>query len=115
LGAETAERAGFPAVSNCMACHQVIRKERPAIRRLAALPRDARAFPSAETPAFSDFVIFSHAKHAAAAVACESCHGPVLKMTSLPAEAPRTMKACVDCHTGRKATLVCNACHELNQ
>ncbi len=114
-GAKKAERAGFPAVSNCMVCHQVILKERPAIRRLAGLPRDAKAFPSTKRPALPDFVFFSHARHAAAEVACEGCHGAVLEMDSVPLEAPRTMKACVECHTGRKATLVCNACHELNQ
>ena len=114
-GATKAERAGFPPVSNCMVCHQVILKERPAIRRLAGLPRDGKAFASAKRATLPDFVFFSHSRHAAAEVACESCHGRVLDMDSIPPEAPRTMKACVGCHTGRKATLVCNACHELNQ
>jgi hypothetical protein len=33
----------------------------------------------------------------------------------LEAEVEHTMKACMDCHRERKATLTCAACHELGQ
>ena len=58
-------RAGFPRVSGCMLCHEEIAKEKPAIRRLAALAADATPFERSEP--LADFVIFSHARHMAAA------------------------------------------------
>jgi hypothetical protein len=113
--AGTAERAGFPAAAKCMLCHVEIRKSSPAIQALAALPRDAKPFPAERIYRLADFVFFSHARHRAARLDCSQCHGPVMQREKLTREFPLTMKACVDCHRAREATLVCNACHELNQ
>jgi hypothetical protein len=61
----------------------------------------------------ADFVIFPHMRHAK--TGCASCHGAVDERDALKVEVKPTMKACVDCHRAEKATLVCNACHELGQ
>ena len=111
----SAERAGFPAAAKCMLCHREILKESAAIQALAALPKDAKPFPQVRVYRLADFVVFSHAKHNAARIDCSHCHGQVMKRETLIREFPLTMKACVDCHKFRKATISCNACHELNQ
>jgi hypothetical protein len=110
--AATGERAGFPTVSKCIACHREVKKLSPLIRRLAALPGDSKPFPAVRVHKLADFVFFSHARHLVAKIACQNCHGAVMQGVQ---EAPTTMKACADCHKANRASMVCNACHELNQ
>jgi hypothetical protein len=97
-----------------MVCHQAVLRSSPAIERLASLSADAKPFPSNPAHRLADFVFFSHERHGTAAIDCTTCHGVVIELDSLP-EAPRTMKACVDCHKKKNATVDCTACHELNQ
>lgn len=113
--ADSAERAGFPAASKCMACHVSIQAASPHIQRLAALPKDAAPFPTQRIYKLPDFVFFSHARHRAAKVPCDTCHGPVAERDVLTKEVPTTMKACVACHRSHNATVACTACHEVNQ
>ncbi len=113
--AGTAERAGFPNAAKCMQCHRTISKESAAIQALAALPKDAKPFPETRVYRVADFVFFNHAKHKAANIDCARCHGPVMERDTLVREVPLTMKACVDCHRTREASVRCNACHELSQ
>ncbi|MSV28542.1 MAG: hypothetical protein EXQ52_07335 [Bryobacterales bacterium] len=110
-----AERAGFPTASKCMLCHREIRKESASIQALASLPKDAKPFPAERVYRLADFVFFSHARHKEARIECAQCHGPVMEREKLRREFPLTMKTCVDCHRSREATVLCNACHELNQ
>jgi hypothetical protein len=98
-----------------MLCHREIRKESGAIQRLAALPKDAKPFPQSRIYKLPDFVVFSHARHKSAHIDCSQCHGPVEQRDILIRELPLKMKMCVDCHKSHDATVVCNACHELNQ
>ena len=100
-GAETAERAGFSAVTPCRVCHTGMAD---------------RTIPSQRLYEVRDFVIFSHARHVAAAkLDCAACHGAVYEQAVLTVARPTTMKACLDCHREHKATLSCTACHELGQ
>ena len=62
-----------------------------------------------------DFAFFSHAKHAAAKVTCETCHGDVWKQATIQPVLLMKMSACVDCHKTKQATIVCNKCHDLSQ
>jgi len=91
------DRAGFPVPAQCSSCHA------------------GRTFriPSRRVYLLADYVIFSHARHTRAD--CASCHGPVNDRDRLTAEVSYSMKACMDCHRTHKATLTCNACHELGQ
>lgn len=110
----TGERAGLPATGVCMSCHSIVKKDAPAIRRLAEyfVKNDAVAW--VRVYRLPDFVFFSHAKHAKAKVDCSDCHGPVHKRVVLTAEKPATkMSFCVDCHKSKKASIECNLCHEL--
>lgn len=112
-GALRAERAGLPKVAECLACHRTVLGDRPAIRRLAQQAPDAAPFDGAGRSRLADFVFFSHLRHAT--VDCGACHAGVSEHETGPVTAPLTMSACMDCHKERRATLVCNACHELGQ
>lgn len=96
--AEKQEIAGFPEVSACRVCHTSMLE---------------REIPSRRVYLLREFVFFSHAAHHAAKVACASCHGEVNGQDTLKVERPTTMAACVACHKQTRATLECNACHEL--
>jgi len=98
--AETEETATFPAIDQCRVCHTSLA---------------AREIPSQRVYRVRDFVIFSHARHATAKIGCASCHGEVDAQATLKLERPTTMAACVACHKEHKATVACNACHELGQ
>jgi len=98
-GAASADRAGFPETAQCRVCH----------------PDKEVTIPSRRVYQIADYVFFSHARHTAAKVDCQSCHGPVSSRESLTIEVAHTMKSCIACHKARGATLVCNSCHELGQ
>ena len=99
---EKEERAGFPAAEKCGTCH-------------VTFPLDAKPFPSARVYQVADFVFFSHARHRAAGVECRACHGTVWQRDVLRREYPTNMKACVECHKARRASVSCSICHELSQ
>ena len=98
MTAEKEEIANFPEVAKCRICHTTM---------------PDRDIPSRRVYLVRDFVFFSHATHSAAKVGCASCHGEVNNQDVLKIERPTTMAACVSCHKETKATLECNACHEL--
>jgi len=98
--ADKQERAGFPTLAECRSCH---------------VDMTGRSIPAVRVYRVADFVNFSHAAHLAGKAECRDCHGDVFKQDTLTIERPPTMVACVACHKERKATLVCNACHELGQ
>ena len=113
--AATAERAGLPAASHCMLCHENVKQDSPAIRKLAGYQKENKPVPWVRVYRVPDFVFFSHAMHLAAKVECAACHGPVEQRAVLVQEVPTTMKACVECHRTRGASIACNLCHELGQ
>jgi hypothetical protein len=98
-----------------MTCHRAVKKDSPEIQRLAALGNDAKPFPSHQVYTVADFVYFSHARHRKAGADCHNCHGAVSASDVITKEVPTTMKACVDCHKSRRASIACNVCHELGQ
>lgn len=113
--AKTGDQASYPEASVCMTCHQEIAKEKPDIRRLAALPKTERIEPERSVYVLADFAFFSHARHGAAKVKCQTCHGEVYTMDVVDQVLPMTMKACVNCHRTSHAPTKCNTCHELGQ
>jgi hypothetical protein len=76
---------------------------------------DARVTPAKPVYVLPDFVFFSHAKHAAAKIACNHCHGDVWRQPIIKPVLLMKMSACVDCHKSRQVTIVCTKCHELSQ
>ncbi len=63
----------------------------------------------------ADFVFFSHAKHRAANITCQKCHGNLWEQEEVKQVLPMTMKACITCHKTAHAKVGCTTCHELNQ
>lgn len=114
-GAKTGERAAYPAASGCMTCHVEVAKDRPAIRRLAALPPGQPIEPEHSVYSLAEFATFSHARHRAAKLDCARCHGNVATMEVVEQVLPMTMKACVGCHQESRATQKCKKCHALGQ
>jgi len=99
--ANKAANAGFPPAAVCQSCHP----DRPLPGR----------FPARRVYKVRDYVIFSHARHLEARIACTKCHGDVAAMAKVVEHYPVTMKACVDCHKQHKASLDCAVCHELGR
>lgn len=97
-GAKTGERAGVPDAAKCKTCHH-----EDTIGR----------FPTTQVYTVRDMVFFSHEKHAS--TDCAECHGKVYEQAPMKVFRATTMKACVECHKQKKATLTCSACHELGQ
>ena len=96
----TGDAARFPPAAACQVCHP---------------GREFPVFPTQRVYRLPDVIIFSHARHASAKVACGTCHGDVTRTARLKVEMATSMKACVDCHKKGGATTVCAACHELGQ
>ncbi len=98
-----------------MTCHEGIKKDSAAIRRLATYQGEGKSLPWARVYQIPDYVFFSHAKHVGAKVDCAACHGSVTRSDTLRREVRINMKFCMDCHRARSARNECNVCHELGQ
>ncbi len=94
-----------------MACHVAVKTDSPHIQQLAQFSAAGKPIPWNRIYRVPDFVWFSHASHVDdAAVACETCHGPVaeregscirrsrrrwqLAWTAMLATGPRTTATC---------------------
>ena len=98
-----------------MVCHQQIAKGKPDIQQLSALPKETTIDPARSVYMLADFVFFSHAKHRAANIACQKCHGSIWAQDVVTPVLAMTMKACLTCHKTTHAKVGCTTCHELNQ
>jgi hypothetical protein len=106
------ETMGIPEAPTCMACHHSIKKDSPAIQKLAAFARDSRPVPWVRVYQIPSYVEFSHIAHLDAGAICETCHGPVAERDHLAREADISMTGCMNCHRASKASLACTYCHE---
>ncbi len=110
---EAGEQLQIPGVAECMPCHQSIKTDSAAIRKLAELEKQSQPLSWTRLYQLPDFVHFSHQRHMNAKVECETCHGPVSDRDSLWQEKDISMGACVDCHKLRKASVSCDLCHDM--
>ena len=106
------EMMGIPAESKCMACHKTVRKESPAIQKLAGFAADGKPVPWVRVYQIPSYVYFSHKAHLAAGANCETCHGKVAESDQLKRETDIRMGGCMNCHRERKAPNDCTYCHE---
>jgi hypothetical protein len=103
----------LPGTATCMACHQAIAKEKPAIRKLAQFDHDHKPVPWLRVYAVPAFVYWSHRTHLDAGMKCEVCHGQVDQMDIMTkATNVTTMGGCVECHRQKQAATGCKLCHE---
>ena len=111
--AEQGPQAGIPSVKLCMTCHQVIATDRPEVKKVAAYMERGEEIPWERVYYFqpSAHVMFNHAPHLRAKVACEECHGDMNKQTVAVRSIDLDMGYCLNCHRQRKASLDCTTCH----
>lgn len=106
--------AGVPSVNKCMGCHNEVVPDRPQIVLLANYFATKEPIPWIKVHDLPDFVHFTHKRHVAAGIACQTCHGPVETMDVLRREAPVKMGLCLNCHKENKVEngTDCWTCHK---
>jgi hypothetical protein len=103
----------YPATSKCMACHTTIKKESPAIQKLAEFSKKGEDIPWKRIYRVPDYVSFSHKVHVESAKAnCDTCHGPVKERDVMRKEKDTSMAACLECHKAHEASVACDLCHD---
>jgi hypothetical protein len=122
--------AGVPPLNTCIACHQIVNTDAEPIKKLNEHFKKNEPFPWTLVHKLPEYVRFSHKVHVLAKdnqgqprLNCQTCHGPVEKMTTVEQWAPLQMGWCIDCHSQvkepatpfKKATtlapVTCNTCH----
>lgn len=107
------DHAGIPAETVCMGCHSFIKKESPAIQKLAAFAKEKQRVPWMRVYKLPKTVYFSHeVHHRQAKVECAECHGPVAERDALGQEKSIFMPECMACHDKYKASNKCDLCHD---
>jgi len=104
-GVEKSRQAMVPAVSTCMNCHTIARKNNPEIKKLRKYFLTGKALYWKRVHRLPDFVYFNHSVHVNKGIKCESCHGDVAQMTRLTQMNSFTMTACLSCHRNAKKRL----------
>jgi hypothetical protein len=106
-------KAGIPSVTLCVTCHQVIAKDKPEIKKVAAYAARGEDIPWQRVYGFSALahVRFNHAPHIRAGVNCQSCHGDMTQQTVALRQVNLTMGYCINCHKLKKASIDCTTCH----
>src|SRR5260370_7261600 len=99
------EMMGIPAASKCMTCHQTVRKDSPAIQKLAAFAARQEPVPWVRVYQIPSFVFFSHKWHLAAGAKCETCHGKVAERDRMFRETDISMGGFQIYHREHKSTL----------
>ena len=122
VGVTVSPHATVPALSICMNCHTVARKNRPDIITLTRYYQEGIAFPWKRVHRVPDFAYFNHSVHVNKGIDCAQCHGRVQDMDVVQQVSDFTMGACLDCHRNAPVRLAgipgitkgpenCYACH----
>jgi len=97
-GVEKSRHAMVPAVSTCMNCHTIARKDKPEIIKLTKYYTEGIALPWKRIHRVPDFVYFNHSVHVNSGIDCSSCHGDVKQMERISQTNSFTMGNCLNCH-----------------
>ncbi len=106
---------GLPGAAVCADCHEgePMTDSPEEVRLLELLAADD---PLAWTHLFRQppHVFFPHRRHVVVGqMECRECHGDIGESSLPPQVAPPklTMEQCLDCHTRKRASIDCTACH----
>ena len=102
----------FPPTATCIACHEAIAANEPAIKELTRFHQSKQAVPWVRVYRNPEWVWFSHRAHLEAGANCARCHGPVAKRDALWKEVSISMESCMKCHRENGASIACNYCHD---
>ena len=108
---DKSRHATIPSMNVCMNCHSVVKQDSPYIQKMKALIAQGDSFEWTKVHDMPDFVFFSHKRHIAKGVACETCHGDIRNMARVTQEKKLNMGFCVQCHRENKAPTSCDTCH----
>jgi len=102
----------FPATGTCMNCHKTVDAKKPAIVKLAQFAKSQQPIPWVRVYSITPGVQWSHRKHVAAGMKCQTCHGPVAEMEVMAmATSVTAMGTCINCHQMNHAKTSCDTCH----
>jgi hypothetical protein len=107
------ESMTFVAASVCMQCHTTVKKESPAIQKLAQYAAESKPVPWVRVYKIPSYVSYSHRTHLNAKAVCSDCHADVANGEQVAKEGDISMGACMTCHQMRKVSFDCNFCHDL--
>jgi len=106
------ELMGLPAASVCMQCHQSVKTDSPAIRKLTEYAKSSRPVKWVRVYEIPTYVFFSHRAHAEAKNTCQECHGDVASQELMSKQVNLNMSGCMSCHKTKNASNDCTYCHE---
>ncbi len=104
--------AGIPPTYRCYGCHKFVGTDKPAVQKVDAAFLAGQPLVWNRVYRLPDHVFFTHERHVAAGVSCQTCHGPVETVDVVAQVAPLTMGWCIDCHRQRNAPTDCLTCHK---
>lgn len=94
--------AGVPPSNTCMGCHKFAKTDSEQIKYLSGKYDKNEPIEWVKVHDLPDYVRFTHQRHVAAGVSCETCHGEVKKMDVAQQAAPLQMGWCIDCHVTKQ-------------
>jgi hypothetical protein len=97
-GVTTSPHATIPALSTCMNCHAVARKNKPEIIKLNKYYEEGIALPWKRVHRIPDYAYFNHSVHINKGIDCASCHGTMEYMDGAMQVSELTMGSCLNCH-----------------
>jgi len=102
----------FPETSTCMSCHDTVATKKPSIQKLTSYAKSGEPIPWVRVYAVTPGVNWTHRKHLAAGIKCETCHGQVAEMAAMSqATSVTSMGVCISCHKLHGAPTACQTCH----
>ncbi len=104
--------AGIPSMLRCFGCHKFIGRDKPAVQQVVQAYQEGKVLEWNRVYRVPDHVYFTHQRHIAAGLRCQTCHGEVQEMETVRQVSPLTMGWCVDCHRQRHAPTDCLICHK---
>ncbi len=110
--AEHSTVAGVPSMARCFGCHKFVARDKPEVQKAVQAYQEGKVLEWSRVYRVPDHVFFTHERHVAAGLRCQTCHGEVQEMDAVRRVRELTMGWCLDCHRARHAPTDCLVCHK---